>query len=150
MKPLNTNPVDGQNVANLNDKGCGLCNGTGIADLPDPWGGVRGTCPDCLGGGYDGVTTHPEFGAAPGVMVDAPAEREPWVPYLSDRADGVRGHYAICRWNAAGYREAWNLRSHRWASFSEEVLTLEEAQKLLAGLTLPSGVTVLPGGQGDA
>jgi hypothetical protein len=74
----------------------------------------------------------------------ASAEPEPWVPYLSDRADGVKGHYAICRWNPGsrglGYREAWNLRSHSWASCSDEVLTLEQAQKLLAGLTLPSGV----------
>ena len=26
--------------------GCILCRGAGVADLPDPWGGVRGTCPD--------------------------------------------------------------------------------------------------------
>jgi hypothetical protein len=66
------------------------------------------------------------------------AEREPWMPYLCDRADGVRGHYAICRWHPSptgGYREAWNLRSNRWASASDEVLTLAEAEKLLAKLT---------------
>lgn len=37
-----------------------------------------------------------------------------WVPYLSDRADGVKGHYAIARWNPRGYREVWNLRRHEW------------------------------------
>lgn len=31
--------------------GCTLCQGTGTADLPDPWGGVTGTCPDCHGTG---------------------------------------------------------------------------------------------------
>lgn len=34
--------------------GCGLCKGSGVADLPDPWGGVRGTCPDCHGTGHAG------------------------------------------------------------------------------------------------
>jgi hypothetical protein len=72
-----------------------------------------------------------------GVKGRGEPEPQPWVPYLSDRADGVRGHYAICRWNPHGYREAWNLRSHCWASCSDEVLTLEHARKLLAGLTVP-------------
>lgn len=31
--------------------GCGLCKSTGVAYLPDPWGGVTGTCPDCNGTG---------------------------------------------------------------------------------------------------
>jgi hypothetical protein len=34
---------------------CKLCKGTGVADLPDPWGGVRGTCPDCHGTGTTGA-----------------------------------------------------------------------------------------------
>lgn len=68
-------------------------------------------------------------------MIAAPAPvepaREPWIPYLSDRADGVQGHYAICRWNPKGYREAWSLYRETWGSASEEVLTLEQAQRLL-------------------
>lgn len=110
-------------------------------DDPNNWR----TCPACGGDGYsdedgsDCPRCEGKGGIADGVMV---GEHEPWVPYLSDRADGVRGHYAICRWNPRGYREAWNLRSHSWASCSDEVLTLEQAQKLLAGLTLPSGVAI--------
>lgn len=65
--------------------------------------------------------------------------RQPWEPFLSDRADGVRGHYAICRMHPKGYREAWNLRSHQWTSASDEVLTLEEAQALLREITLRTG-----------
>lgn len=60
--------------------------------------------------------------------------REAWSPMLSDRADGVSGHYAIVRWNPAGYREVWNLRSHEWASASDEVLTLDEATRLLQSM----------------
>ena len=55
----------------------------------------------------------------------------PWLPYLSDRADGVMGHYAIARWNPRGFREVWNLRGHGWAAFSDDVLTLDEAHALL-------------------
>jgi ribosomal protein L37AE/L43A len=66
----------------------------------------------------------------------SPAEHQPWVPYLSDRADGVKGHYAIARWTPKGYREVWNLRSHQWASCSDDVLTLEDANALLIELTL--------------
>ena len=58
-------------------------------------------------------------------------EREPWTPYLSDRADGVPGNYAIARWNPAGYREVWNLRKQAWGSFSDDVLTHEQAHGLL-------------------
>lgn len=68
----------------------------------------------------------------------ATAERTPWLTYLSDRADGVRGHYAIARWNPKGYREVWNLRRHEWSSFSDEVLTLEEANSLLEKMTVPT------------
>lgn len=63
--------------------------------------------------------------------VDAAIERTPWLPYLSDRADGVKGHYALARWNPAGYREVWNLRSHQWTAFSDDVLTLDEALGML-------------------
>lgn len=69
----------------------------------------------------------------------APApEPAPWVPYLTDRADGVAGHYAIARWNPAGYREVWNLRNHRWASASDDVLCLEEADSLLRQIVIPT------------
>ncbi|MDM0041830.1 hypothetical protein QTI05_22510 [Variovorax sp. J22R193] len=74
----------------------------------------------------------PEASAAP-VQEEA---REPWLLYLSDRADGVKGRYAIARWNPAGYREVWNLRRHRWSSASDDVLTLEEAHALLKTVTL--------------
>jgi hypothetical protein len=66
------------------------------------------------------------------------AEPVPWLPYLSDRADGVRGHYAIARWNPAGYREVWNLRRHHWGAFSDEVLTFDQALVLLQSLVIPT------------
>ncbi len=50
----------------------------------------------------------------------------------------MRGHYAIARWNPQGYREVWNLRRHFWASASDEVLTLDEAQALLRDLRIPT------------
>ena len=69
----------------------------------------------------------------------APVEaKSPWIPYLTDRADGVPGHYAISRWNPAGYREVWSLRSHRWASASDEVLTREQAENLLRNIHIPT------------
>ena len=77
----------------------------------------------------------------PAEAVDAaPVAQEPvaWLPYLADRADGVQGHYAIARHNLAGYREVWNLRSHRWAAFSDDVLTKEQALNLLQKLTIPT------------
>ena len=64
--------------------------------------------------------------------------REPWILYLSDRADGVKGRYAIARWNPSGFREVWNMHSHRWSSASEEVLTLDEANALLKALVIPT------------
>ena len=56
----------------------------------------------------------------------------PWQPYLSNYADGVDGHYAILRFNPeiTGI-EVWNLRSHEWASSSDDVLTLDQAHRLL-------------------
>lgn len=76
----------------------------------------------------------------------AQADRQPLLLYLSDRADGVAGHYAIARWNPAGYREVWNLRSHRWSSFSDDVLNLEQAQELLKQVAIPTA----PQAQADA
>jgi hypothetical protein len=68
------------------------------------------------------------------------AKDEPvaWAPYLSDRADGVQGHYAIARWNPRGYREVWNLRRHTWGAFSDDVMSLEEADYLLQKITIPT------------
>lgn len=71
-------------------------------------------------------------------------EREAWVPYLVDRADGVKGHYAIGRWNPRGYREVWNLHSHRWAAYSDDVMSLEEADSLLRQITIPTVRASLP------
>ena len=69
---------------------------------------------------------------------EAPMAREAWIPFLSDRADGVKGHYAIARWNPLGYREVWNLRQHCWSAFSDDVLSLEEAESLLRQITIPT------------
>jgi hypothetical protein len=73
-------------------------------------------------------------------------EQEPvaWVPYLSDRADGVKGHYAIARWNPRGYREVWNLRRHEWGAYSDDVLSLEEADTLLRLITIPTRKVTSP------
>ena len=75
-----------------------------------------------------------------------PAQQEPvaWVPYLSDRADGVKGHYAIARWNPRGYREVWNLRRHEWGAYSDDVLSLEEADTLLRLITIPTRQVTSP------
>lgn len=74
----------------------------------------------------------------------------PWLPYLSDCADGVRGHYAIARRNPSGYREVWNLRSHQWAAASDEVLTLEEALAILRKLEMPTATAAPIQAQEDA
>lgn len=82
------------------------------------WGGSRPTCPACIN-------------------ADKPAKtKTPWVPYLVDRADGVAGHYAIGRWNPAGYQEVWNLWRHCWGSASEDVLTYDEAMVLMKSITV--------------
>jgi hypothetical protein len=70
-----------------------------------------------------------------------------WVPYLSDRADGVQGHYAIARWNPRGYREVWNLRRHAWSAFSDDVMSLEEADYLLQQITIPTRKPTPPAAQ---
>lgn len=89
---------------------------------------------------YVPVQPNGELQAAPQASQGATPAPEPaaWVPHLSDRADGVAGHYAIARWNPAGYREVWNLRSHRWASASDDVLCLEEADSLLRQIVIPT------------
>ncbi|SEJ23455.1 hypothetical protein SAMN04244572_03212 [Azotobacter beijerinckii] len=69
-----------------------------------------------------------------------------WMPYLSDRADGVKGHYAIARHNPAGYREVWNLHRHKWAAFSDDILTLEQALELMRQVAIP---TASPAQQSD-
>lgn len=69
------------------------------------------------------------------------------MPYLVDRADGVKGHYAIGRWNPRGYREVWNLHSHRWAAYSDDVMSLEEADSLLRQITIPTVRASLPAPQ---
>jgi hypothetical protein len=62
----------------------------------------------------------------------------PWVPFLVDRADGVKGHYAIGRLTDRNTSEYWNLRQHRWASASDDVLTLDQANELLKNLVIPT------------
>ena len=74
-------------------------------------------------------------------------ERVAWAPYLVDRADGVRGHYAIGRWNPRGYREVWNLHTHRWAAYSDDVMSLEEADSLLRQIVIPTVRTTPPASQ---
>jgi hypothetical protein len=82
-RELNTTLVVDQKTANVTNNGCDLCKGTGVADLPDPWGGVRGTCPDCHGSGgveFDRDTDGElliDWSPAPGRMLS-----------LSLRADG--------------------------------------------------------------
>ena len=72
-------------------------------------------------------------------LAEQPAQQQvAWVPYLSDRAAGVSGHYAIARWNPRGYREVWNLRRHAWGAYSDDVLSLEEADTLLRLIEIPT------------
>lgn len=89
------------------------------------------------------------YSGDPSVTTASPAAaRElhiPWLPYLSDRADGVKGHYALARWNPAGYREVWNLRRHAWAAFSDDVLTLDEALEMLRTISFHPNIPVLRG-----
>ena len=87
------------------------------------WGGPRPTCPACINNGKPAKT------------------KTPWLPYLIDRADGVAGHYAIGRWNPAGYQEVWSLWRHCWGSASEDVLTHDEALALLKSVTLQGHAT---------
>lgn len=82
--------------------------------------------------------------AAERAAAGIPAVHTPWLPYLSDRADGVKGRYAIARHNPAGYREVWNLRRHCWSAFSDEVLTMDEALAILQKLTMPTAAPAAP------
>jgi hypothetical protein len=60
---------------------------------------------------------------------------EPWIPFLGNRADGVRGHYAIGRIRPDGTAEYWNVVVNRWSAFSDGALTLDEARELLKRMT---------------
>lgn len=99
---------------------------------PEPWGEVwqkyEGDAKRMIQMVRKYTATHPQ----------QEQTREPWMPYLSDRADGCKGRYAIARWNPNGYREVWNMHSHRWAAFSDEVLTLEQAHALMQNVTIPT------------
>jgi hypothetical protein len=60
----------------------------------------------------------------------------PLMPHLCDRADGVKGHYAIGRMTPKGYYEYWNTHSCEWAAFAHAPLSLVEARKLRNQLAL--------------
>jgi hypothetical protein len=91
-----------------------------------------------------GWNVQPLYTTPPAAPVQEPVA---WVPYLSDRADGVQGHYAIARWNPRGYREVWNLRRHAWGAFSDDVMSLEEADYLLQQITIPTRKPTPPAAQ---
>jgi len=42
--------------------------------------------------------------------------RDLTIPHLSNRGDGVDGHYCISRKHAGGYYEFWNDDSKKWGS----------------------------------
>lgn len=75
-------------------------------------------------------------------LVDFPLDAEtaatPYTPYLSDRADGCKGHYAVARLTPNGTREVWNLCRGGWSAFSDGVLSEAEAMNLLKEITMPS------------
>jgi hypothetical protein len=77
-------------------------------------------------------------------------KRVAWAPYLVDRADGVKGRYAIGRWNPRGYREVWNLHTRRWAAYSDDVMSLEEADSLLRLIVIPTARVTPPASQEQA
>lgn len=63
-------------------------------------------------------------------------QKHPEGIYLVDRADGVPGHFAVGRWikgtwKYQGHQEVWNTKMNGWASCCSEVLSLEEATKLM-------------------
>lgn len=63
-------------------------------------------------------------------------QKHPKGAYLVDRADGVLGHYTVGRWvkekyKIQPYQEVWNTKMNGWASCCSEVLSLEEATKLM-------------------
>lgn len=64
-------------------------------------------------------------------------ERAVYAPFLSDRADGVKGHYAIGRYNGDHF-EYWNLVHHKWSAFSDKILTYDEAITLLKNSVIPT------------
>jgi len=110
---------------------CRTCQDSGIV-------GHSEICPACAGTWQPKQS--PAVPAAAQPADEQPAAQEPvaWLPYLADRADGVKGHYAIARNHPSGYREVWNLRRHKWTAFSDDVLTLEQAMALLEKLQIPT------------
>lgn len=50
-----------------------------------------------------------------------------WFPYLSDRADGCRGHYAIARKNPTKSVPEYLCPKGNWVGYGAEVFSLEEA-----------------------
>ena len=72
----------------------------------------------------------------------APANEQvldaPWAIRLFDMADGVKGHYAIGRYNPEGFYQYWNLKAHKWAACSDEVLTIQDANSLLEKIIIPT------------
>lgn len=62
--------------------------------------------------------------------------RLPFAPYLSDRVDGVKGHYLIARWNPEGFREVWNLVTGEWSRTPMGFLTYDQAIQVLRGVVL--------------
>lgn len=71
-----------------------------------------------------------------GMTLKVARSRAPYEPYLTDRADGVKGHYAIARWHPSGYREVWNTKLNDWSAFCSEVLSHEEALATLKRIKL--------------
>ena len=64
-------------------------------------------------------------------------KKDIYSPFLSDRADGVKGHYAIGRYTGE-YFEYWNLVHHKWSAFSDKILTYDEAITLLKNSVIPT------------
>jgi hypothetical protein len=73
---------------------------------------------------------HPSWEELPDSQRERWRKSAPLTPHLCDRADGVRGHYAVGRMRPDGYYEYWNTRIQAWAAFSAEVLLIGEARKM--------------------
>jgi hypothetical protein len=67
------------------------------------------------------------------------------LPVLRDRADGVRGHFAIGQWIDGFYMHYWSVRNRRWASCSDYVsLTEARAQEVCEKIRLTYTVAKEP------
>jgi len=64
----------------------------------------------------------------------APPAYTPWMPYLVDRADGVKGHYCIGRSDLRGTHYYWNAKLKDWASCCDSVMSLEQALVVLKSM----------------